>query len=530
MNKLLLSTALALSLASTVATPVAAQDDGLTVIWAEDRSSAALLDPRITQSRHEIQAIIQMFDTLIAADGDGNLYPGLATDWEIADDFQAISLTLRDDVTFHDGTPFNAEAVQFTFDTIADPETGSQGAIDYLGPYDRTEVISDTELVVHFTRPYPPIEQALSEVYLAPVSPTAVMEMGNTEFARAPVGTGPFQFVEWSPGEQIVMERYDDYNWAPEFFENTGPSQVERVVYRFIANAATRVAALEAGEVTMVDLTPPLDLRRLGDSDDFEAIAGTVSGLPFSMMFNTSQWPLDDVAVRQAIIMSVDRDTLTENLFFGLSEPAYGVLSSATPSYWPGVEAYYPYDPAGAAALLTEAGWARGDDGIWEKDGEDLSVHYVSLLEPDTGVALQAALRENGIVLDVENVTKARQDELIMANEYDMGAIRWVSNSPAVLSIPFNSNNIPSPGNFKFNWMHIASDELDQMLADATSATSADEQDRLYAEVQEWIMDRALFWAIHDQTQMIAYDADITGVQFAPGRWQVRFYDIRPAG
>ncbi|MEM9250143.1 MAG: ABC transporter substrate-binding protein [Pseudomonadota bacterium] len=526
MKRLLLSTAIALALS----TPVAfAQDDGLTVIWAEDRSSAALLDPRITQSRHEIQAIIQMFDTLIAADGDGKLYPGLATEWEIADDFKSIKMTLRDDVTFHDGTPFNAEAVKFTFDTIADPATGSQGAVDYLGPYDRTEVISDTELVVHFSRPYPPIEQALSEVYLAPVSPTAVQNMGNTDFAQAPVGTGPFKFVEWKKGEQIEMERFDDYNWAPEFYDNEGPSQVEKVIYRFIQNAATRVAALEAGEVTMVDLTPPLDLRRLGESDEFETIAGTVSGLPYSMMFNTSQWPLDELAVRQAVIKSVDRAALTENLFWGLSEPAYGVLSSATPSYWAGAEDYYAYDPEGAVKLLTDAGWTKGDDGIWEKDGKDLSIHYLSMLEPDTGVALQAALRDNGIILDVENVTKARQDELIMNNDYGMGAIRWVSNSPAVLSIPFHSSNIPSPGVFKFNWMHVASEELDQMLADATSAASADEQEAQYAEVQKWIMDRALFWAIHDQTQMIAYDADITGVRFAPGRWQVRFYDIRPA-
>lgn len=525
MKRLILSTAMALTLSATVA---AAQDDGLTVIWAEDRSSAALLDPRITQSRHELQAIIQMFDTLIAADGDGALYPGLATSWEIADDFKSISMTLRDDVTFHDGTPFNAEAVKFTFDSIADPATGSQAAIDYLGPYDRTEVISDTELVVHFTRPYPPVETAFSETYLAPVSPTAVQAMGNTEFAQAPVGTGPFKFVEWRKGEQVVMERFDDYNWAPEFYDTQGPSQVQKVVYRFIQNASTRVAALEAGEVTMVDLTPPLDLRRLGESDEFETIVGTVSGLPFSMMFNTSQWPTNELAVRQAIIKSVDRAALTENLFWGLSEPAYGVLSSATPSYWSGVEDYYPYDPEGATKILSDAGWTKGSDGIWEKDGEDLSVHYLSMLEPDTGVALQAALRDNGIILDVENVTKARQDELIMANDYDMGAIRWVSNTPAVLSIPFSSSNIPEPGVFKFNWMHVADDALDQKLVDATSAVSASAQDALYAEIQEWIMDRALFWAIHDQTQMIAYDADITGVKFAAGRWQVRFYDIRP--
>lgn len=518
-----------LATALTASPALAQEGDGLTIVWAEDNNAAALFDPRVTQSRHEMQVIWQVFDTLIAADGDGELHPGLATDWEVSEDFTSLRMTLREGVTFHDGTPFNAEAVKFTFDTIADPATGSQGAIDYLGPYDRTEVISDTELVVHWSRPYPPMETALSEAYLAPVSPTAVENLGNTGFAQAPVGTGPFRFVRWDAGEQVLMERFEDYDWAPDFYENEGPSEVARIVHRFVPNASTRVAALESGEVNMVDLTPPLDLRRLAESPEFDTVAATVSGLPYSLMFNTSKFPIDDVRVRQAIMMSVDRVSLAENLFWGYSNPAYGVLSSATPNYWEGVEDYYPYDPEGAAALLEEAGWTMGEDGIWEKDGEDLRVHALAMLEPDTGVAIQSALRNNGIVYDIENVTKARQDELIMSNDYGMGEIRWVSNDPSVLSIPFHSSNIPEPGVFKFNWMRIASEELDAMLAAATSATSPQERDQIYADVQKYIMDEAVFWAIHDQTQMIAYSSDLEGVTFAPGRWQVRFYDVRAA-
>ncbi len=515
-------------LAGMSISPVWAQD-GLTVIWGEDNATPALFDPRITQSRHEMQVIWQVFDTLIAADGDGQLHPGLATAWEVADDFKSLRMTLREGVTFHDGTPFNAESVKFTFDTIADPATGSQGAIDYLGPYDRTEVVSDTELVLHWKRPYPPMLTALSEAYLAPVSPTAVQEKGNTGFAQMPVGTGPFRFVQWDQGQQVILERFEDYAWAPEFYNNEGPSQVERIVHRFIENAGTRVAALEAGEVNIIERTPPLDMLRLSRMDEFGTISATVSGLPFSMMFNTSQWPLDDVNVRKAVIQSVDRAALADNLMFGFANPAFGVLSTATPNYWAGAEEYYPYDPEAATALLVESGWEMGSDGIWKKDGQDLSIHYISMLEPDTSVALQAALRENGIHLEVENVTKARQDELVMSNQFDMGAIQWVSNDPSVLRIPFHSSNIPGPGQFKFNWMHIASAELDGKLEAVTSATSPDERNQIYADIQKYIMDEALFWAIRDQVQTIAHDASLEGFTFAPGRWQVRFYDVRKA-
>ncbi len=526
MKRLLCSAALLAALATS---PLHAQD-GLTVIWGEDDATPALFDPRITQSRNEMQVIWQVFDTLIAADGNGDLHPGLATEWDVSEDFASIRMTLREGVTFHDGTPFNAEAVKFTFDTISDPATGSQGAIDYLGPYDRTEVISDTELVVHWERPYPPMLTALSEAYLAPVSPTAVQEMGNSGFAQMPVGTGPFRFVEWEMGEQVILERFEDYDWAPEFYDNEGPSRVERIVHRFIENAGTRVAALESGEVNIIERTPPLDMRRLSGDDAFETVSATVSGLPFSMMFNTSQWPLDDVNVRKAVIQSVDRARLTENLFFGFADPAFGVLSKVTPNYWEGVEDYYPYDPEAAAELLRSSGWEMGDDGVWEKDGEDLSIHYLSMLEPETGVALQAALRDKGILLEVDNVTKARQDELVMANEFDMGAIQWVSNDPSVLYIPFHSSNIPGPGQFKFNWMHVDSEKLDGLLEEVTAATSPDERDAIYGEIQKFIMDEALFWAIRDQIQTIAHSSELDGLSFAPGRWQVRFYDVRPAG
>ena len=112
-----------------------------TLIWADDSNSDVTYDPRVTQSRHEEQVIVQIFDQLIMSDENGKLAPGLATSWHLEPDAMSIHMKLRDGVKFHDGTGFNAEAVKFTLDTIADPKTGSQGAVDMLGPYDRTEII-----------------------------------------------------------------------------------------------------------------------------------------------------------------------------------------------------------------------------------------------------------------------------------------------------------------------------------------------------------------------------------------------------
>jgi peptide/nickel transport system substrate-binding protein len=506
-----------------------AQDKDLTIVWADDSTSDALFDPRITQSRHEEQVIAQVFDQLVSEDADGSLHPGLAKSWKVAPDNLSMTLQLRDDVKFHDGTPFNAEAVKFTLDTIKDPATGSQGGVDIMGPYAGSEVVGPYEIKISYTRPFPNMVSTLGENELSPVSPTAVKKLGNTGFAQAPVGTGPFKFVSWEKGKQVTLERNPEYNWAPEFYGKNGPSAVAKIIHRYIPNAATRVAALEAGEVQLSDITPPLDMRRLGESKNYKTLVGVAPGVPFSLMLNVSHGPLMDVNVRKAFQMSIDRPKLANNLFFGLAKAAYGPLAYTTPSYWKGVEDYYKFDPKAAAKLLDDAGWKLGANGIREKDGKPLSLHYLSLLEPETSVALQADLKKVGFDFQVDNVAKARQDELVMSNDYDVGAIRWVQNDAAVLRVPFASENIPGPGKFKFNWMHYNSPEMDKAIAEAGSAKTLEEQNALYLTIQKKIMEDAAFMAVHDQIQTIAYSSKITGVRFAPGQWQVRLYGVEAA-
>ena len=504
-----------------------AQD--LTVVWADDSNSDVTYDPRVTQSRHEEQVIVQVFDQLVAADENGKLYPGLATSWTVAPDNKSVTLKLREDVKFHDGTPFNAEAVKFTFDTVVDPKTGSQGAVDMLGPYEGTDVLGPFEVRVRYKRAFADALSSYAENELSPVSPTAVQKLGNTGFAQAPVGTGPFKFVSWEKGREVVLERNPDYKWAPPFSTNKGPSKVAKIVHRFIPNAATRVAALEAGEVQISDITPPLDTKRLGDSGKFKATVGVAAGLPYGILLNTSQGPFADKKVREAFMLSVDRPKLSQNLFFGLAKPAWGPLAPSSPHYSKDVEKYYAFNRDAAAKLLDEAGWKVGAGGIREKDGKPLSVYAPCLLEPDTCVAMQGDVKRVGIDMKVENVLKQKQDELIFANGYDLLPIRWVNNSASVLNIPFTTANIPEPGKFKFNWARYSDPKLDKLLADAESATSPTEAGKLYTEAQKMIMDAAIFLPVHDQVQTVVYSAKLKGLRYAAGQWQVRLHDIEPA-
>jgi peptide/nickel transport system substrate-binding protein len=518
--------------APMIARGAAAQSGGgLTVTWGEDDVAPRTYDPRVTSSRHEYQVIAQIFDTLIASDGSNKLFPGLATAWDVAADGKSVTLKLRTDVGFHDGTPFDAEAVKFTFDTIADPKTASEGAVTQLGPYAGTDVIDPYTVRVNYSQPFGAALASYAEGTLAPVSPAAVKRLGNQGFARAPVGAGPFRFVSWEEGRQVIMERFDKYNWAPGYNAHTGPSSVQRMVTRFIGDASTRVAALEAGEIDISDATPILDMKRFGDTKGYATMIGNAAGIPFGLELNGSKGIFADVRVRRALAMAVDRKALSDNLFFGLIDPAYGPLSKGTPGYWAGAEEMYKPDTKAAMALLDEAGWKAGPDGVRIKDGQRLTGFYGAPppLEPDTAVELQAVARRVGFDLKVETITFARNQQLVFDNAFDMLPVRWIQADPMCLENLFASVNIPSAGRYKYNWMQLKDAKLDGLFADGRATTDQAKRDAIYGEAQKVIMDSALWFPVHNQVQTVAYRTDKKGYHFARADWIVLFYDVTKA-
>ena len=216
-------------------------------------------------------------------------------------------------MTFHDGNPFNADAVKYTFDRIVDPDTKSQMAFSFIGPYSESEVLSDNSIAVRFSSPNAAFLDGVSHPQLGPVSPAAVEALGADWGFSGIVGTGPFVFESYVPDSEVVMVKNADYNWGNEaVFGRSGPPDIDRLVFKILTDPVTRLAALESGEVDMINGVPGLDVARLDESEDFIVTQYDQAGHGYSFMFNQIKSPTDELAVRKAIAQAIDIEIMQD--------------------------------------------------------------------------------------------------------------------------------------------------------------------------------------------------------------------------
>ncbi|HBY93004.1 MAG TPA: hypothetical protein DEP84_03410, partial [Chloroflexi bacterium] len=485
------------------------------------------LDPAATFSSWVQIELKALYDTLVWWGPDGKYYPGLAESWEISPDAKTYTFHLRQGVTFHDGTPFNAEAVKFTFDRIGVAKTTvGKGAAGLMGSYDTTEVVDDYTVAVHFKEPFAPFLNSASDGFLSIVSPTAVQKYGDADYGRHPVGTGPFTFKEWAAQDHVTVVRNPDYNWAPPFFSHQGPAYLEQITFRYIPDDSTRIASLEKGETQIISRVPEIEVDRLAASQDFQVISGTTPMMPQSLLLNVTHLPLDDLKVRQAMNYAVDQKLLVDTIFQGHALPAHGPLGPANPFYWPGVEQMYSYDPDKATALLAEAGWKSGADGILV--GEDGKKFQVTLTQPG-GPALigkgwefvQAQFRDIGIDMKIEQLDSSAMFEKAVKGDSDIAQLQWGFSDPTGMNIMWNSENEGTG----FNWSHIHDPKVDELLNKGDSATDPQERTAIYQELQQYIMEQAYEVPLYVFIAYHAASKDLKGLVVAPTARHIWLYD-----
>jgi len=304
------------------------------------------LDPTMNLSSIRAMVGVSMFDSLVGRDADNRIVPQLAESWRLVDD-TTWQLKLRRGVVFHDGEPFNAEAVRFTFQRVLDPEQKSPNRAN-MAEIGRVDVIDDYTVNLVSRQPYAPLINRLLDFPMVPPKYTA--EKGNQGMALKPVGTGPYRFVELVKDDRLVVEAFDRH-WR-------GAPKIRRVIYKPIPEPFTRAAALRNNEVDLITTVPPSLAREL------ERVGGLrVQRVPSSWIIylglNAFKKPLSDLRVRQALNYATDVDAIVKNVLEGSGRRLEGPLTPQMFGYDASVKGY-AHDPARARKLLAEAGYPDG--------------------------------------------------------------------------------------------------------------------------------------------------------------------------
>ena len=318
----------------------------------------------------------QLEDRLTFIDPEtGELGGWIAEEFSANDDNTEFTFVIRDAVTFSDGTPLDADAVEQNLEFLGhgDPDQGIPANTGFSG-FDRAEVTGESEVTAYFSTPNYNFLTVTSTATAGLVSPaTLELDIEGQSDVEQIVGSGPFVFESQIPEQEIRLTAREDYAWAPESSPNQGRAYLDEVVFTVLAEVGLRSGAVTSGQVDVARGIQPTDEQPLRDAG-FEVVPTRTTELTVNFTgLRATDTVLEDVRVRQALQIGFDRDALAENVLGESYAPATSLLPADAPGYVD-LSAELAYDPERAAELLDEAGWVVGTDGIREKDGEPLEV------------------------------------------------------------------------------------------------------------------------------------------------------------
>ncbi|MEM1361796.1 MAG: ABC transporter substrate-binding protein [Pseudomonadota bacterium] len=441
------------------------------------------LDPAAVTAVNDFRILMNVYDGLVRyKSGTLEVEPALATSWEISEDGTVYTFTLRDGVTFHDGTAFDAEAVKFNFDRMLKEDhpyhdTGPFPLSFFFSAVQSVDVIDP--LTVQFTldAPYAPFLSNLAYPTGLIVSPAAVAEHG-ADFGRNPSGTGAFTFGEWRSNEAVVITANPDY-WD-------GAPALEAVVFRPITDANTRTAEMLAGGIDLMVEVPPVALSQFAE-DPFTIHEQAGPHLWF-LILNAKEGPFTDKRVRQAANYAINKEAIVNNVLEGTAEVAAGPTPPAFA--WAYNEALepYPYDPEKAKQLIADAGMEGVELTFFVTEGGSGMLDPVAM-----GTAMQADLEAVGFDVNIETYewnTFLGEVNPGLEGKADMAQMAWMTNDPDTL--PFLALRTEAfPENGGFNSGYYSNPQVDELLEAARAATDQAERAALYQEMQTIVQDEA---------------------------------------
>lgn len=457
-------------------------------------------------------------DKLVYVDENGAVSPWVAESWEENEDATQFTLHLKDGVTFSDGTPVDAAAVVANLDIWArgDVERG----INPIGLFPKTyvgaEALDDLTVQVDFDAPTLGFIPTLGYHGSILVSPATLASSAEEQADLSnDIGSGPFVVESWTEGDEVVLKKREDYDWGPAALDHEGPAYLDTLTYKVVAEPSVRTAAVQSGQAQVAYNPSPQELEFYGEQG-FTVAAPRYLGFVNGYAVNTQVAPFDDVRVRQALQVGIDRDEILSTVYTDDWLPAESFIQSNVPGATDHSEAL-EHDPEAAAALLDEAGWVEGSDGVRTKDGQRLSF----TLHPNPYLATSQAVDE----LVAQQLGELGFDVDIQAYDVITFGERVSFSNPSVPTYEVTRSFIDAgtvagvltDAENGENWFNVGQSDptLTALAQDVATATTTEERDPVLDELQGHVLDQGYFVPLTQIAQRLYLQSpDLQGVTY----------------
>ncbi|HHY10230.1 MAG TPA: ABC transporter substrate-binding protein [Firmicutes bacterium] len=450
------------------AAALAAQDTLVIGAGAE----AVGLDPRLETDIPSFEKLHLIMEPLVNFKVNMEYGPRLATDWDVSEDTMTLWFKLRENVFWHDGQPFTAEDVKYTFEWILEPSNAAPD-MGLFEDIEQIEVVNDTEVIFRLRQPN---SFLLNNIARMPIVPKHDGE--RADFRQSPIGTGPYKLVSWQRDDRMILVENEDY-WG-------GRPIIPNVVFRPIPENATRLLAFEAGEIDVFQGgVVPQEIDRLEADPNF--IVQRTPGTGYNFLgFNCEAGPLADVKVRQALSYIINREAIVSRVLNGIGTPGVSPVSVALPWFNPDVERFQ-YNPEKAKELLLEAGYEPGDIKIrlyTNENPERMRIAEILQFEAqEIGIEIEVIIEEWGAYLSRIQET----------DDFDIFILGWVGqlDPDRAMFRQFHSQGSQNNGNY-------ANARVDELLERGrTVPPESQESLDIYGEAQAIIVAEAAYGFIN---------------------------------
>lgn len=461
-------------------TPNKEQTSSVKEIKFASPTDVSSLDPRNATGTTTAQVLGHLFSSLVKTDEKGAIVNDLAESYSVVND-TTWKFKLKDGITFHDGSPLTSEDVEYTISSIKNKEKKFKLASDFS--FMTVKVIDKLNFEIITDKPFSALLLRLNYVKIIPKA--YVEKVGDEEFAKAPIGSGPYKFVERKKDEKVVMEAYDKYFG--------GKPAISKVTYVVIPEAASRIAALESGDVDIISNVETSQVERLKGEKNFSVVGNPTTRVIFMGINTKVDGPMKDVKVRQALNYAVDKQAIIKGVLDGyatqvatISTPEYdGYDSSITP---------YEYNPQKAKQLLAEAGYPNGFS-------LDISVSAGYLNGKDVVQAMAAQLGEVGIKCNIKEIDANTQRDKISAGTIEALYLNGIggpySNIDLVAKLSFSTGE---------RYSTYSNPKFDELRAKAAATIDKNEAKKLMSQMQQMMKDEAPAIFMYQQHGVYAYN------------------------